>query len=224
MIRCDWQIEIKSLEFHETQSIDAALRAFSHSIGFQCTTDIGVLTAKPKRKVTFPGTAPVSRFIEKTAIRYRLKGTQYILEIARYDEYRRAMMPAFPGQNPPTLSGPISEVPFTSWGASLFDSNWDNLLGQHANLQVGLSTRYTPDLDRFFPPKEQSDSGDKTAGFSQFLDLVKQVSELLGSDRVKPEPSTGRKASGADAFSTTSEEKGDAASKRMMDGDLGTLF
>lgn len=224
MIRCDWQIEIKSLEFHQTQSIDAALRAFSHSIGFQCTTDIGVLTAKPKRKVTFPGTAPVSRFIEKTAIRYRLKGTQYILEIARYDEYRRAMMPAFPGQNPPTLSGPISEVPFTSWGASLFDSNWDNLLGQHANLQVGLSTRYTPDLDRFFPPKEQSDSGDKTAGFSQFLDLVKQVSELLGSDRVKLEPSTGRKASGADTFSTTSEENGDAASKKMMDGDLGTLF
>lgn len=220
------------MEFHETKSIDAALRAFSHSIAFRCSTDIRVLTAKPKRKVIFPSTAPVSRFIEKTAIRYRLKGTQYVLEIARYDEYRRAMVPAFPGQNPPALSGPISEVPFTSWGASLFDANWDNLLGQHANLPVGLSTRYTPDLDTFFPPKQQG-NGDKAEGFWQFIELVKQISELLGSDRAKPDS----KVSGTDTSSMTSEEsKGDAASKgvselqvrevinRMMDGDLGTLF
>lgn len=196
------------------------------------------MTAKPQRKVNFPDSAPVSRFIEKTAIRYRLKGTQYILEIARYDEYRRTMAPAFPGQEPATISSYISEVPFTSWGASLFDSKWDNLLGEHANLPVGLSTRYSPDLDTFFRPTEKSDNTDKTSGFWKFIDLVKQVAELLSSERVptmdKPEQGAS-KASETDTSATAPEDVKNGAAKgapepqsnemnRMIDEDLGTLF
>ncbi|KAE8346638.1 hypothetical protein BDV24DRAFT_175580 [Aspergillus arachidicola] len=59
--RADWQLEIKSLEFYETSSIDAALKSFSHSIGFRRSTTIGDISAKPKRKVVFHSSAPVSR-------------------------------------------------------------------------------------------------------------------------------------------------------------------
>lgn len=141
MLRSDWQVEIKSLDFQEASLIDSALRSFSHSISFRRTENMGDISAAPERKVIFPASAPVSRFVEKTAIRYRLKGTKYTFEIARYDEYSRTLISAFPGQIP-TLIGPISETPSTSWGASVFDPSWDNLLGQHANLPVGHSARY----------------------------------------------------------------------------------
>lgn len=190
------------------------------------------MTAPPRRKVIFPDSAPVSRFIEKTAIRYRLKRTQYILEIARYDEYMRTAVPAFPGQNPPTLMGRISEMPLTSWGASLFDSNWDNLLGQHANLPAGLSTRYTPNLDTFFPPKVQSDTTESPQGFWEFIGLVKQVAGLLGSSAVPAHGESSRSAprmgdglSSAVHQAASDKAKGPTEDlNRMLDGDLGTLF
>lgn len=204
---------------------------FSHSIGFRCTTDIGILTAKPKRKVIFPDSAPVARFIEKMAVRYRVKGTKYVLEVARYDEYRRAAGPGRPTQDPSKIHVPMSDIPFTSWGASLFNSNWDNLLGQHANLPVGGATRYAPSLGTFFPNSD-TDTSDKSSSFSEFIELVRRVAELLGSGRaVGTVPSS--KSSGTSTPSIAESEKS-ANSKhsagrekkrdRMIDGDLGTLF
>lgn len=239
MVRSDWQLEIKSLEFQETSSIDSALRSFSHSISFRHTENLGDISAAPRRKVVFSSSFPVSRFVEKAAIRYRLKGTKYTFEIARYDEYSCSVVPECPGQNPPTTVGPISEVPSTSWGASVFDPNWDNLLGQHANLPIGHSARYSPKLDTFFP--QQSSSEEKHAGFWEFLSLVKQTAERLSpaesrlpqksqvNSRKTPSslklPSTtpdGQKGTVIfDKSSPTMEAK---ALTGMIDADLGTLF
>lgn len=222
--------------------IDTALRSFSHSIGFRRTDNIGDISAAPKRKVIFPSSAPVSRFIEKTAIRYRLKGTKYTFEIARYDEYSRTAITAFPGQTIPTMTGPISEIPSTSWGASVFDPNWDNLLGQHANLPVGHSARYIPNLDTFFRPREQSvpTSERNNAGFWEFIHLVKQATDLLSpkqtrllqesqkhtskesinpvSTSVAPDY---RKHTGTPDSSSYVHTNGLSG---MIDADLGTLF
>lgn len=203
---------------------------------------MGDISAAPKRKVIFPPSAPVSRFVEKTAIRYRLKGTKYTFEIARYDEYSRTVIPAFPGQIP-TLIGPISEVPFTSWGASLFEPSWDNLLGQHANLPVGHSARYSPNLDTFFPPREQSTStsDEKHTGFWAFIHLVKQAAEILSpaqthpaqehwksTDKASPSPNSTlttpddqKRGANSDNSSPTVDAKGLGG---MIDADLGTLF
>ncbi|KAE8355587.1 hypothetical protein BDV28DRAFT_146037 [Aspergillus coremiiformis] len=239
--RADWQLEIKSLEFYETLSIDAALKSFSHSIDFRRTATIGDISAKPQRKVIFPNTAPVSRFVEKTAIRYRLKGTKYILEIAKYDEYSRLKVDAFQGQAsaPVLLMGEICEVPSTSWGASIFNSNWDNLMGEQANLSVGHAAQYTPDLDTFFPPKVSSDSDDKSVGFWEFVGLVKLVAEVLGPARtssssdnttkevlVSTEPfSMGSNATKRQPSSSGSSPKFDAKGLTgLLDADLGTLF
>ncbi|EAW07763.1 uncharacterized protein ACLA_024790 [Aspergillus clavatus NRRL 1] len=230
--RSDWQLEIKALEFYETSSIDAALKLFSHSINFRRTANIDDISAKPQRKVLFPHSAPVARFVEKTAIRYRLKGTKYILEIARYDEYSRTTVPAYRGQNPPTVIGAISEVPSTSWGASIFDPNWDNLLGQHANLPVGHTARYTPTLSTFFPPKEQTAAG-KCVGFWELIDLVRQVAGLFGTSTAPSEDSQPQNPK-----SPKSDKSGDITAARqrrqqinigpqkrvLLEADLGTLF
>lgn len=222
--------------------IDTALRSFSHSISFRRTDDIGDISAAPKRKVLFPSSAPVSRFIEKTAIRYRLKGTNYTFEIARYDEYSRTAIAAFPEQTIPTMAGPISETPSTSWGASVFDPNWDNLLGQHANLPVGHSARYSPNLDTFFQPTEQSAqaSGENNAGFWDFIHLVKQATELLSPKQTcqlqEPQKHTRKESLSPVTMSNTLDGQKRTTSpdssssiytnglSGMIDADLGTLF
>lgn len=173
---------------YDPTSVDAILTAFSNSIRLRSNTDIGTLTGKPQRNVVFSASVPVSRVVEKTAIRYRLKGTTYILEIARYDEYTSNAVSAPPDADQPTQNQ-MSEAPVTSWGASLFDSNWDNLLGQHGNLPIGVSTRYSSDLSTFFPP-EELDNEDKKAGFRRFIGLVRQVAEILGAKATPPTASS----------------------------------
>ncbi|GMF72721.1 unnamed protein product [Aspergillus oryzae] len=230
----------QEFEFYETSSIDAALKSFSHSIGFRRSTTIGDISAKPERKVVFPSSAPVSRFVEKTAIRYRLKSTKYILEIARYDEYSRLKTDASQGQAPaPALvTGEICDVPSTSWGASIFDSNWDNLMGEQANLSVGHSARHSPELHTFFPPKTISDSNDKNEGFWEFISLVKRVAEVLSPAQPRSSlENTARKIqlsteSSMVPTATKSQPPSNESSPKldvkglagMLDADLGTLF
>jgi hypothetical protein len=197
------------------------------------------ILAKPERKVIFPADAPVSRFVEKTAIRYSLKGTDYILEIARYDEYRRAEVSVHPGQSGATITGGISETPFTTWGASIFGTNWDNLLGGHANLPVGQAARYSPSLSTFFPPKVPLPDEDGAKGFWEFIDLVKLAAELLGPTQPSILKSTGpntasqavpssaakvglvKEAAGSSAGSSPTSMTSPAG---MLYADLGTLF
>ncbi|PKX94296.1 uncharacterized protein P174DRAFT_512471 [Aspergillus novofumigatus IBT 16806] len=230
--RSDWQLEIKSLEFYETSSINAALRSFSHSINFRRTADINDISAKPQRKVVFPASAPVSRFVEKTAIRYRLKNTKYILEIARYDEYSRTTAPGYGGQNSAAITGPISDVPSSSWGASIFDPNWDNLLGQHANIPLGHTARYSPSLNTFFPPIEES-TGRKSEGFWELIALVRRVAELLGStktssenvkQRVPKSPSSDKSDEVIIARQNRQQLNIGPQMRVLLDADLGTLF
>ncbi|KAE8152802.1 hypothetical protein BDV25DRAFT_169933 [Aspergillus avenaceus] len=224
--RADWQLEIKSLDFYETSAIDTALRSFSHTIRFRKAAAIGGISARAQRKVMFPDSAPVSRFIEKTAIRYRLKGTKYILEIARYDEYSRTHTQISDGQVAPTITGRINETPSTSWGASIFDLNWDNLMGEHANLSVGQSARYWSNLDTFFPANEPSNK--KGAGFWELIPVVKQVAQMLGPNQTRSSTKP------TEPFSTVSKENQIHANEssaqdifgldQLLDDDLGTLF
>ncbi|KAL4812368.1 hypothetical protein BDW67DRAFT_193677 [Aspergillus spinulosporus] len=229
--RSDWQLEIKALEFHEASSIDNALKSFSNSIGFHRTNNVGDIRARAEKKVTFPPSPPVSRYVVKSAIRYRIKGTNYVFEIARYDEYRRSEA-GFCSAGDAMLRT-MSETPCTFWGASVFDANWDNLLGGHANLPVGQSAKYSPNLATFFPSKEPLPVPEnQTKGFWEFIGLVKQVAELLGPTLTSAEDakmnavsearSSSRKA--GPAVSPAAPAPNLAKSPRMLNEDLGTLF
>ncbi|WEW55851.1 hypothetical protein PRK78_001284 [Emydomyces testavorans] len=172
----DWQLEIRALDFQEPSSIAQSLRAFSHSIHFKPGAVLG-FRQNTGRRVTFSNLVPVNRLVEKTALRYRLKGTSYILEVARYDEYFRAM----PGTNE------ITEIPMTSWGASIFDLQWDNMLGQHANFRLGHKAEWIPSLSTFFPSVQIAGPPDVCTGFDQFMELVKRVAFILSP---APKPGT----------------------------------
>ncbi|KAL4886595.1 hypothetical protein BJY04DRAFT_228404 [Aspergillus karnatakaensis] len=232
--RSDWQIELKSFDFHQASTIDTALREFSHKIGFNCPEELDNMSAKPKRKVTFPSEPAVSRLVEKTALRFRLKGTQYIFEIARYDEYKRNNTPIGTGMI--IGGGGLSEVPYTSWGASIFLPAWDNLLGAHANLPLGRIANYAPSLAKFFPSSEPlSTPEDQAKGFWKFVDLVKQAAGLLGPGHTPPingdsdaapdaGTSTMKTSSSKEATAPVNPSSSLAGSPRLIHTDLGTLF
>ncbi|PYH44447.1 uncharacterized protein BP01DRAFT_401137 [Aspergillus saccharolyticus JOP 1030-1] len=213
--RSDWQLEVASLEFYEASAVEKALREFSQTIKFKPNDAMSDISATPTRKVLFHSSAPVFRFIEKTSIRYRLKGTRYILEIARYDEYTRKSAIGPASLN---LAATFEEKPRISWGASIFDFAWDNLLGKHANMSVGQTARYDPTLQTFFPASIETD--DKSQGLWEFVALVKRVAAVLGSGPPATVKSTvtSKEANGRSASPASS------GNARALDADLGTLF
>lgn len=187
---------------------------------------MGDICARPQRKVIFPHIAPVARFVEKTSMRYRLKGTEYVLEIARYDEYCRVNAPGFPGQTPASMSSDISDAPLTSWGASVFDPNWDNLLGEHANLPLGHSAGHDTGLDTFFPSLKPALSKSKNAGFWELISLVKELAAILGSTP-NPAVQAPSKADGYKKPRTLAQDEllvPGCQNATLLQTDLGTLF
>ncbi|KAM5437236.1 hypothetical protein McanMca71_001153 [Microsporum canis] len=179
--RSDWQLEIKALEFQEPSTIEQSLREFSHSVKFK-PEEMPDLSSPGKQRVSFSNLAPIARIVEKSALRYRLKGTNYIFELARYDEYSPSQWSAaqiLQGSKP----NHMSSTPVTSWGASIFDLQWDNMLGQHANFGVGHNADWSPSLNTFFPCFGDADPTDLRSGFNCFMPLIQQVSSLLGHKR-----------------------------------------
>lgn len=178
-------MEIKALEFHKASAIDQSLDSFAHSVKFKTEAAEGGLKAEAQRKVMFSDGVQVARLIEKSALRYRLKGTSYTFELARYDEYRHVGMEISQGRPVQPQPNQLSKVPVTSWGGSIFDMHWDNVLGEHANYGVGRSADWRPNLNTFFPSREDPNTTNIRAGFSEFSNLVTRISELL-----HPKPAT----------------------------------
>lgn len=167
------------MEFQKASAIDQSLDTFAHSVRFKTEAAEADQKVETGRKVTFSDDIPVARLIEKSAWRYRVKGTGYTFELSRYDEYRHVGIKVSEGrpvQTPPNL---LSTVPVTSWGASIYDMYWDNVLGEHANYGVGRSANWRPNLNTFFPSREDPNPANVRAGFSEFLDMVTEISELL---------------------------------------------
>lgn len=201
------------MEFFEQPEaglIKEAMTEFVKSIRFTSSSRNRCISSKPWRKVIFPADAPVVRVVEKAAIQLKVKGTGYILELARFDQY--------PGPSPVIGSQAVSFT--TSWGATLFDPTWDGILGGTPKFQSGsgpLKASKAPQekmkhgegMKAFFPSRKDKDRGaedeneDDNEGFWEFLRVVRKISTLLGpGQEVKTEPDM----------------------KSLLNVELGTLF
>ncbi|EGC43316.1 conserved hypothetical protein [Histoplasma capsulatum var. duboisii H88] len=177
--RSDWQLEIKALDFQEQSNIEHSLKSFDHSIQFTRGRTDGLRGAATQR-VSFSNIAPVSQITEKSALRYCLKGTKYIFELARYDTYHRA---ARSGRQYTDDCSQMSKTAETTWGASIFYQEWDNMLGQNGSFRVGETADWSASLNTFFPCLSDEDSADENAGFHQFIGLVNKVAKLLAPEK-----------------------------------------
>ncbi|KAJ5620504.1 hypothetical protein N7510_004488 [Penicillium lagena] len=198
--RSDWQLEIKSFEFHDADSIGGALRAFIRSIRFQNQQAVQTIASNPRRNVHFMAEAPVSKIVEKAALRFQVKGTRYIFELARFDAYM-PLKTKFIAMGSEFMVPHVhwQEKPTVSWAASVFAPEWDNVLGENANLRPGNTVEHRGNLSAFFPPGE---GRDEDSGFCDFLTVVRKIADMLGPTQHVEQQCNGD----------------------VLDTDLGTLF
>lgn len=103
--------------------------------------------------MVFGENALISKLVQKTAIKFKVKGTDYVLELARFEESHYSST-GRTRWTPPKIQ----------WGAILTSQKWNNLLGDHIKRLNGLG------VDSLFPTPN---------GLKDFLETVKKISDIL---------------------------------------------
>ncbi|CAG8170254.1 unnamed protein product [Penicillium salamii] len=186
--RADWQIEIKALTIHSEREFAAELEQFRQSMRYKWNPSATSIGSMPARKADLPHGAPIDRFVEKSAIQLNVIGTPYVFELSRFDEYVHAHRhwPKVPTK--------------VSWGASLFNPEWDDILAAQANGNLAS----TPCLSSFFPAsprdiakakegmsKEEAQEKDDeirqqldTEELKRFMSKVQTLARMMGSAQI----------------------------------------
>lgn len=177
---------MKALELCPEREMTPELDKFIHSVGFQWSPNAKNIGCAPQRKARFSYGSPVKRFVEKAAIQLRVKESPHVFELARFDEYTYA-------------AGHWSTTPKVSWGGSLFNPSWDDILGEQADAKpVDISKDGC--LSVFFPPpeddQEQTDKQktddeirkeaeirkiDEEKQLSVFMSAVQKIARMLAN-------------------------------------------
>lgn len=85
----------------------------------------------------------VQAYSINTHFRYLLKNSTYILEITRSQKTVKPVQ----GN---------AQKPGTTWKVSMYNREWDSILEQQANLQIGQKGAWEVDLDHFFPAQNST--------------------------------------------------------------------
>ncbi|KAJ5740622.1 hypothetical protein N7493_000494 [Penicillium malachiteum] len=198
--RSDWQGDIELFEPLDGDEVKSNLVDFLRTVRFDNRIRVHGMTLRPRQKVLFNSGALLESFTEKASIRLQIKRTKYVFELARFDHYTRA-------------SGGWVKVPSVSWGATLHDPNWDTVLG--SGLLSGekvnkKSEVHVGSFESFFPTQKPMDDGPEDYGFWELMDIVDQISAILGPAN--------------DSFEEDSEPKQQTKRPELLGVELGTLF
>lgn len=201
--RCDWQFNLEHLEPLDasTANLSPELEAFAAAVTFdmRLTPAQREFAALPVKKTVISPRPPVSRIIEKSALQFRIKGTSYILELIRFDEYRQRVSTK---HQPTNCSS-------ATWGAAVFDRRWTSLLamsGAESQSDALRFERPTGSVEAFFPLSTGGETQSEE-GFWEFLNVVNKVATLLRS------PSNDKK-----------QGDGQIGASELLRADFGTLF
>ncbi|KAJ5107410.1 hypothetical protein N7456_004085 [Penicillium angulare] len=200
--RCDWQGDIELFEPLHGDEIQVNLTEFLKTVRFDNRIRVHGMTLAPRRKVLFDPKAPVASFIEKASVQLKIKGTSYILEVARFDRYTRN-----------SAGRGWAASPTVTWGATLFEPNWDVVLGGGLNMEgndLKRPEKYMGHFRSFFPSRAKMSSDNEEGGFWDLIGLVDKVSELLRATKDV------REGASSDLDKDTTPE--------LLDVELGMLF
>lgn len=121
------------------------------------------------KKILFPPQPSVSRYIEKGALQFKIKGTSYILELIRFDEYKPM----------PSVQREVSMRHSATWAATLFNPQW----------AIELESKNPGEsIEAFFPSSSGAKAGSRE-GFWEFLMIVRKVADLLECPRTEKDGS-----------------------------------
>ncbi len=137
---------------------------FADSVQFRCPTPNPKIELTGHRLFFEVQSFPIESFEQKTALRYRLKNhSSWLFEISRYDSY---------AVNEPLPSS-------TQWGATFWNSKWDAVLAENANLSIGQAAAWDPKLSTFFEAGYGSAGMPLDAGFCEFIQNLRFILEVL---------------------------------------------
>lgn len=174
--------------------ITDAQRNFAQSVKIEPFFRTAPITAKPGRKIYFPPDVAVSKYVTKSSIQFRVKDTDYVLELAKFEEFRCSITAGHVRWTPPRVR----------WGAFLMNPKWERILGNRNNRPKHLG------IDSLFPPGPPKGQNHNDSDFEVLLQVIKRVAEVLS-----PLPQTGERA-------PSDDEEAEAAG--VLDSGLGTLF
>jgi hypothetical protein len=154
--RADWQCEIEFFEVAAERQLSKAQRELASSIRFTSTGDNHHFVSHAAMNIWIPKDTPDARIVKKSAIRFKVKGTNMILELARFDVYRRTNF----------LKSYLS--------ASLYNPDWDSIMGGDIGGDGAQVQPYGADLEAFFPPVSGGNA-EEGAGLKEVFDVVQKI-------------------------------------------------
>ncbi|KAI9819958.1 MAG: hypothetical protein M1827_006528 [Pycnora praestabilis] len=160
-----WQIVITTSNAVDSTRGTSKMRQFIECIRLKVRSSGGAKDDRPRLK--YSQVLPVRSITQKTAYRYMLKGSTYLFEVARY-------------QSPTNeAADPTGDL----WGAMLYNSEWDHLLGQQASLSIGQHSTWSPQLKAFFPSNALSRGSSIGLGFHDFLAKVTSLAAFMKTEK-----------------------------------------
>lgn len=151
-------------------SID--LTRFKRSIEYNWNTSAKSIGSAPLRKANFSPGAPVTRFVEKSAIQLGVIDTPYIFELSRFDEYT-------------SVKRQWTKSPKISWGGSLFNPEWDAILAEQARCNVANMPQGGC-LSSFFPaPPEAIEKAKEGMGEEEAEEMHEEIRRQKEMDQLK---------------------------------------
>lgn len=164
--RPDYQFTIDAFPLYENKRISKEQAIFQNNVSFRPPPD--GIKSSPRMRVKFPPTSKGLRAISDiTVMKWRFKNTDGIFELRRKDTYAYA-----PGKQ----SGVLQE---SRWHAMYYYPEWDNLMGQFANVKPGENVKWVKTLATFFPDGEEDNGLALPQGFQNFIAEVEEIQDLL---------------------------------------------
>ena len=159
----DWQMTINVASFFEYASKSQQHDEFQTNVTFRPARDD--VKGRPKRRVFFRSVGPKPSLVtELTTVTYNLRDTDAKFELTRKDEYQQ------------TQYGTAAGPPVSRLFASYFYPDWDNKLGDYADLQPGGQVEWQPSLSTFFP---DADAEGTSKGLKKFMEEIRRIQRVL---------------------------------------------
>ncbi|ETI21095.1 hypothetical protein G647_07439 [Cladophialophora carrionii CBS 160.54] len=162
--RLDYQVTIDAFPLGIDKLRKAQIQAFQANITTERPPN--GIKSLPRRRVKHPQERGLQFVSELTFLKYRFKNTDGVFELRRKDTY---------DLRPGTENNSPLE---TRWHALYYYPEWDNLMGEFANIRPGEDVKWAKSVATFFP-----ESGDQwTAlpmGFKNFMNEVEEIQDLL---------------------------------------------
>ncbi|KAI9851652.1 MAG: hypothetical protein M1838_003121 [Thelocarpon superellum] len=171
-----WQFAVTTSNRVDEVHITTAMKEFDSKVVLR--THLGSDTPAGRHRepfVTFinPGLR-VSTRTEMKHYRYSIHGSPFLLEITR----RRYITRGDPRPGEPL---PAESPPQTTWEATMYHREWDNIFLDQSTLRIGEKGPRSVSLPLLFPATTQPNGPPTADGFHDFLQTIGLVARLLGS-------------------------------------------